>query len=103
MNRGRSADAKAIIAHYKCPRSGDIHLEPLPFSAAGKVLKRELRVEYLARKQAANIIHFFERLEKLREIISQSVYPCLSMIRDGSHMTNQGSNNRAQADRPEKS
>jgi len=56
LHPGQTADAKAIIthcreriAHYKCPRSVDIRLEPLPLSAAGKVLKRELRVEYLAK------------------------------------------------------
>jgi len=43
---------RSKIAHYKCPRSVDIREEPLPLSAAGKVLKRELRVEYLAKKQA---------------------------------------------------
>jgi long-chain acyl-CoA synthetase len=56
LHPGRSADAKEIvthcrerIAHYKCPRSVEIRAEPLPLSAAGKVLKRELRVEYLAK------------------------------------------------------
>ena len=56
LHPGQTLDAKEIvahcrerIAHYKCPRSVDIRLEPLPLSAAGKVLKRELRVEYLAK------------------------------------------------------
>jgi long-chain acyl-CoA synthetase len=43
------AHCREKIAHYKCPRSVDVRLEPLPLSAAGKVLKRELRVEYLAK------------------------------------------------------
>ncbi len=43
------AHCRSKIAHYKCPRSVDIREEPLPLSAAGKVLKRELRVEYLAK------------------------------------------------------
>jgi long-chain acyl-CoA synthetase len=59
LHPGQSLDAKEIvthcrerIAHYKCPRSIDIRTEPLPLSAAGKVLKRELRVEYLAKRAA---------------------------------------------------
>jgi long-chain acyl-CoA synthetase len=43
---------RSKIAHYKCPRSIDIRDEPLPLSAAGKVLKRELRVEFLAKAGA---------------------------------------------------
>lgn len=31
------------IAGYKCPRSFDLRDEPLPLSAAGKILKTELR------------------------------------------------------------
>jgi long-chain acyl-CoA synthetase len=46
------AHCRERIAHYKCPRSVDVRLEPLPLSAAGKVLKRELRVEYLAKASA---------------------------------------------------
>jgi long-chain acyl-CoA synthetase len=60
LHPGETADAAEIIAHcrskiahYKCPRSVELRTEPLPLSAAGKVLKRELRVEYLA-KRAAN-------------------------------------------------
>jgi long-chain acyl-CoA synthetase len=34
------------IAGYKCPRSVDIRQSPLPMSAAGKLLKRELRAPY---------------------------------------------------------
>jgi len=59
LHPGQSLDAKEIvahcrerIAHYKCPRSVELRTEPLPLSAAGKVLKRELRVEYLAKKQS---------------------------------------------------
>ena len=55
LHPGKNADAaeivahcRATIAHYKCPRSVEIRTEPLPLSAAGKVLKRELRVEFLA-------------------------------------------------------
>ncbi len=40
------------IAHYKCPRSVEFRTEPLPLSAAGKVLKRELRAEFLRRAAA---------------------------------------------------
>jgi long-chain acyl-CoA synthetase len=53
---GQTADAaeiiahcRARIAHYKCPRSVEFRAEPLPLSAAGKVLKRELRAEFLSR------------------------------------------------------
>jgi long-chain acyl-CoA synthetase len=34
---------RAHIAGYKCPRSLDIHTDPLPMSGTGKILKRELR------------------------------------------------------------
>jgi acyl-CoA synthetase (AMP-forming)/AMP-acid ligase II len=37
---------RALIAGYKCPRSVDIRMEPLPKSAAGKILKTELRRPY---------------------------------------------------------
>lgn len=37
---------KARIAGYKCPRSIDFREAPFPLSAAGKVLKRELRAPY---------------------------------------------------------
>ncbi len=43
------AHCRARIAHYKCPRSVELRAEPLPLSAAGKVLKRELRAEFLSR------------------------------------------------------
>jgi long-chain acyl-CoA synthetase len=41
------AHCGALIAEYKCPRSVEIRTEPLPKSAAGKVLKRQLRAPYL--------------------------------------------------------
>jgi acyl-CoA synthetase (AMP-forming)/AMP-acid ligase II len=37
---------RGLIAGYKCPRSIELRREPLPLSAAGKVLKRELREPY---------------------------------------------------------
>jgi long-chain acyl-CoA synthetase len=37
------AHCRRLIADYKCPRSVDIRPEPLPKSAAGKILKTELR------------------------------------------------------------
>lgn len=37
------AHCKFLIAGYKCPRSVDIRHEPLPKSAAGKILKTDLR------------------------------------------------------------
>lgn len=37
------AFCRGELAAYKCPRSLDLRTEPLPRSAAGKVLKRELR------------------------------------------------------------
>jgi long-chain acyl-CoA synthetase len=60
LHEGQDLGAKEIIthcreriAHYKCPRSVEFRTEPLPLSAAGKVLKRELRAEFL-RNAAAN-------------------------------------------------
>ena len=38
---------REMIAGYKCPRTIEIRSEPLPLSGAGKVLKRELREQYL--------------------------------------------------------
>jgi long-chain acyl-CoA synthetase len=38
---------RARIARYKCPRSVEFRDEPLPLSHANKILKRELRAEYL--------------------------------------------------------
>lgn len=43
---------KALIANYKCPRSIELR-DALPLSAAGKVLKRELREPYWAGKKLA--------------------------------------------------
>jgi long-chain acyl-CoA synthetase len=40
---------RGIIAAYKCPRSYELRLEPLPISNVNKVLKRELRAQALAR------------------------------------------------------
>jgi long-chain acyl-CoA synthetase len=37
---------KELIAGYKCPRSVEIRVEPLPLSGAGKILKTELRKPY---------------------------------------------------------
>jgi long-chain acyl-CoA synthetase len=40
------AHCKAKIAGYKCPQSIEFRDAPFPISAAGKVLKRELRAPY---------------------------------------------------------
>ena len=40
------AYAKTQIAGYKCPKSVDIHLAPLPRNPSGKVLRRELRAPF---------------------------------------------------------
>ncbi len=37
------AHCRSLIAAYKCPRSVEFRVEPLPLSAAGKILKAELR------------------------------------------------------------
>ena len=42
------AHCRSSIAGYKVPRSLELHPGPLPMSAAGKVLKRELRAPYWA-------------------------------------------------------
>ena len=44
--------AKGFLAGYKCPRSFDF-VDALPLSAAGKVLKRELRDRYTAADRSA--------------------------------------------------
>jgi long-chain acyl-CoA synthetase len=43
-----SDHCRALIASYKCPRSLDVRSAPLPLSAAGKVLKAELRAPFWA-------------------------------------------------------
>ena len=40
------AYAKTRIAGYKCPKSVDMSLEPLPRNASGKVLRRQLRAPF---------------------------------------------------------
>ncbi len=44
------AHCRALIAGYKCPRSVEIRLTPLPLSGTNKILKTELRREILARQ-----------------------------------------------------
>ena len=53
LREGRSIEPEAIIdfcrvriAHYKCPRSVEISLEPLPLSGANKINKVALRHKY---------------------------------------------------------
>jgi long-chain acyl-CoA synthetase len=55
----RSVDATELIEHcrtliadYKVPKVIDIREEAIPKSAAGKVLKRELREKYWANAEA---------------------------------------------------
>ena len=38
--------ARALIAHYKVPRSIELRAEPLPKTGAGKIVKRELRDQH---------------------------------------------------------
>ena len=40
------AHCRSLIAGYKCPRTIEVRAEPLPLSAAGKVLKHVLREPY---------------------------------------------------------
>jgi len=47
------AHCRTLIAGYKCPRSCDLREQPLPLSAAGKVLKTELRAPYWTKQDAA--------------------------------------------------
>ena len=58
LNPGARAEAAELIAFcrerlagYKCPRSVEFRDTQFPLSAAGKVLKRELRREYTERNQ----------------------------------------------------
>jgi long-chain acyl-CoA synthetase len=55
LHEGAEASAEAIIAHchdlianYKCPRSVEFRVEPMPVSGAGKILKTELRKPFWA-------------------------------------------------------
>jgi long-chain acyl-CoA synthetase len=56
------ADADALIAHcktliasYKCPRSVEFTLDPLPLSGSGKILKTALRKPFSeSRAKAVN-------------------------------------------------
>lgn len=50
---GRTTSEKELIEHcqtriarFKCPRSVEFRTDPLPLSAAGKILKRDLRLPY---------------------------------------------------------
>lgn len=45
---GLAVHCRALIATYKCPRSLELRNTPLPLSAAGKILKTELRAPYWA-------------------------------------------------------
>ncbi|MCE7902388.1 MAG: long-chain-fatty-acid--CoA ligase [Gammaproteobacteria bacterium PRO9] len=58
LREGMAADIDEItafcrgrMAAYKCPRSLEIRTEPLPMTAAGKVLKAKLREPYWAGRQ----------------------------------------------------
>jgi len=48
---GLSSFCRDRIAGYKCPKSLEIRAEPLPRSAAGKVLKTELRQPHWAGRE----------------------------------------------------
>jgi len=41
-----AAHCRTLIAGYKCPKTVELRDEPLPMSAAGKVLKHVLREPY---------------------------------------------------------
>ncbi|WP_198351081.1 acyl-CoA synthetase [Flavisphingomonas formosensis] len=47
------AHCRTLIAGFKCPRSVDIRLEPLPLSGANKILKTDLRRALLAAEAAS--------------------------------------------------
>ncbi len=42
------AHCRERIAHYKCPRSVEVRSESLPLSGANKIMKNQLRSQYLA-------------------------------------------------------
>jgi long-chain acyl-CoA synthetase len=46
------AHCREQIAGFKAPRQVELRTEPLPKSAAGKILKRELREPHWAGQQA---------------------------------------------------
>ena len=39
------AHCRTLIAGYKCPRSVEIRLDPLPLTGSGKIMKSTLREE----------------------------------------------------------
>jgi long-chain acyl-CoA synthetase len=43
------AHCRAILAHYKCPRTLEIRAQPMPLSGANKIWKAKLREELLSR------------------------------------------------------
>ena len=45
LRRDLEAHCRDLIAGYKCPKSWDIRVEPLPLSSLGKVNKARLREE----------------------------------------------------------
>jgi len=49
---GLIAHCRERIAGFKVPRHVELRTEPLPKSAAGKILKRELREPHWAGQQA---------------------------------------------------
>lgn len=58
LHDGRQTAPEDLIAHcrdllagYKCPRSIEVRAEPLPKSAAGKILKRDLRQPFWERHE----------------------------------------------------
>ncbi|MGV3768964.1 MAG: class I adenylate-forming enzyme family protein [Sphingobium phenoxybenzoativorans] len=46
---------KSMIAGFKCPRSVEVRLTPLPLSGANKILKNELRADLLAREARSEV------------------------------------------------
>ncbi|MEC9345409.1 MAG: long-chain fatty acid--CoA ligase [Pseudomonadota bacterium] len=43
------AHCRSLLTHYKCPKSVEIRTTPLPLSGTGKILKRTLRDDWVAR------------------------------------------------------